>query len=593
MWTNTGSTGSSSSSASSHSEGDSGLGSNARATDTEPQTRAPLRASPDARGDPPEAMEDAPLSDRDGADGDLEVVDAEVIEAERLGGDGGPAPRCSPDPDEVPERIPDQLEDNPDEVTGEGDPQAPQDPPDDIPQPHREVFQGFRTVAQTFSAAYGNASTDIQRVIRRSLRESTNDDRTFIYGASNIIRRWVESVCPAMSGNQTGKDGTEVEKDTKVTKDLTQLLADASKAGQDAVDTVLGLIPEVKHELPPVYPKIDVASALTISRHYTEEALKNVHSQISDLVQTHVAGPEQAGVIFNTILPITCSFRHQMDEMAINLLFPGSQLVPNVWSACREVLEGLSLVAPPSCSASWPASLVEQVMPVPGTSGQLGSAKTPTKPCNPGAGKLTPGSRKKTTQIQQAARVFWSDKKKREKEDADARAQEVKRRKRSSRPILSLDDHEHSVSECTNRATPSRSTQPSKASSSTPKDRVRPRKDPMAVPDPSDDELLSDQANKPKPKAHKQDPIPELVVVDDDNSTPLPGKQKTPKKSLPVDEEATEKLIQRLKGEARAAQYNLELAALVDYRNKSVPNLKGPPNTDDHSKYLSQVRDIS
>ena len=40
-------------------------------------------------------------------------------------------------------------------------------------------------------------------------------------------------------------------------------------------------------------------------------------------------------------------------------------------------------------------------------------------------------------------------------------------------------------------------------------------------------------------------------------------------------------------------QYNLELAALVDYRNKSVPNLKGPPNTDDHSKYLSQVRDIS
>ena len=40
-------------------------------------------------------------------------------------------------------------------------------------------------------------------------------------------------------------------------------------------------------------------------------------------------------------------------------------------------------------------------------------------------------------------------------------------------------------------------------------------------------------------------------------------------------------------------QYNLELSALVDYRNKSVPNLKGPPNTDDHSKYLSQVQDIS
>ena len=537
-------------------------------------------------------MEDAPLSDQDGTNEDFEMVDAEVIEAEQPGGDGGSAPRRSPDPEEVPERIPDQPEDNPDEVAGKGDPQAPQDPQDDIPEPHRQVLQGFRTVVQTFSAAYGDASFDIQRVLHRSLRESTHDDRTFIYGASNVIRRWVQSVCPAMGGNQTGKDGTEVGKDTKVTKDPTQLLADARKAGQDAVDAVLNLIPEVKHELPPVYPKIDVASALTISRHYTEEALQNIHTQISDLVRTHVAGPEQAGVFFNTILPMTCSFRHQMDEMAINLLFPGSQLVPNVWSARREVLEGLSLVVPPSCSASWPASLVERVAPVPGTSSQLGSAKTPTKPGNPGASKLTPGSGKKTQPIQQAAGMFWGDKK-REQEDADARAQEEKCRKKPSGPILSLDEHKHSITELTNRATPSRSTQPSKTSSSAPKDRIRPRKDPVAVPDPLDDEPLSDQANEPKAKARKQDPTPELVVVDDDDSTPLPGKQKTPKKSLPAEEEATEKLVQCLKGEARGVQYNLELSVLVDYRNKFIPNLRGPPNTDDHSKYLSQVRDIS
>ena len=115
------------------------------------------------------------------------------------------------------------------------------------------------------------------------------------------------------------------------------------------MDAVLDLIPEVEHKLPPVYPRIDVASVLNISRHHTEEALKNVHTQISDLIRTHIAGPEQAGVFFNTILPMTCSFQHQMDEMAINLLFPGSQLVPNVWSVHREVLEGLSLVAPPSC----------------------------------------------------------------------------------------------------------------------------------------------------------------------------------------------------------------------------------------------------
>ena len=239
-----------------------------------------------------------------------------------------------------------------------------------------------------------------------------------------------------------------------------------------------------------------------------------------------------------------------MDEMAINLLFPGSQLVPNVWGARREVLERLSLVEPPSCSTNWPASLVERVTPVPGTSGQSGSAKTPTKPCNPEAGKLTPGSGKKTQPIQQAAGMFWGDKKKREKEEADARAQEEKRQKKPSGPILSLDEHEHSITELTNRAAPSRSAQPSgKTPSSVPKDQVRPRKDPIAVPDPSDDEPLSDQANEPKAKAQKWDPTPELVIVDDDDSTPLPGRQKTPKKSLPV-EEATEALIQRLKGEA-------------------------------------------
>ena len=588
LWTNTGSARSSSSTASSQSEGDSGLGSNFRVTDTEPRTGAPLQASPDARRGPTDVIEDAPLSDWGNADEDTEMVNAKVIEAERPDDDGGPpSPRHSPEPEEVPEQVPDPLEENLEEVAGEGDPQAPQDPQDDAPQPYRQVLQGFQTVAQTFSAAYSNASANIQQVVWRSLRECTNDDRTFIYGASNAIRHWVESVHPAMAGTETGKDGMEVGKDTKVTKDPTQLLADARKAGQDAIDAVLDLIPEVEHRLPLVYPRIDVASILTISHHHTEEALRNVHTQISDLVRTHVAGPEQAGVIFNTILPITCSFRHQMDDMAINLLFPGSQLVPNVWGARREILEGLSLVAPPSCSASWPASLVEQVTPVPGTSGQSGSSKTPTKPSNPGAGKLTLGSRKKTQPIQQAAGLFWGDKKKREKEEADARAQEEKHQKKPSRPILSLDEHEHSITELTNRAAPSRSAQPSgKTPSSTSKDRVRPRKDPIAVPDPSDDEPLSDQTNKPKAKVCKWDPTPELVVVDDDDSTPLPRRQKTPKKLLPVEEEATEARVQCLKGKARAVQYNLELAALVDYRNKSVPNLKGPPNTDDHSKYL-------
>ena len=88
VWTNTGSAGSSSSTASSQSEGDSGVGSNFRVTDTEPRTGAPLQASPDARRGPTNAIPDTPLSDRGDADEDIEMVDAEVIETERPDDDG-------------------------------------------------------------------------------------------------------------------------------------------------------------------------------------------------------------------------------------------------------------------------------------------------------------------------------------------------------------------------------------------------------------------------------------------------------------------------------------------------------------------------
>ena len=136
VWTNTGSAGSSSWAASSHSEGDSGLGSNLWFTDTELRTRAPLLASPDARRDPTDVIEDARLSDRGNANEDIEMVNAKVIEAERPDDEGGSAPRCLPDPEEVPEQVPDQPEENPEEVAGEGDPQAPQDPRDDTTQPY-------------------------------------------------------------------------------------------------------------------------------------------------------------------------------------------------------------------------------------------------------------------------------------------------------------------------------------------------------------------------------------------------------------------------------------------------------------------------
>ena len=110
------------------------------------------------------------------------------------------------------------------------------------------------------------------------------------------------------------------------------------------------------------------------------------------------------------------------------------------------------------------------------------------------------------------------------------------------------------------------------------------------------DEPLSDRADEPKAKNRKRDPTPDLVVLEDNDSTPLPRKSKDAGKKTRTqnpDEEAVEALSQHLKGEAWLAQYNLELATLTEYWNRHIPNLKGPPNTDDHSAYLSSVRDVS
>ena len=87
------------------------------------------------------------------------------------------------------------------------------------------------------------------------------------------------------------------------------------------------------------------------------------------------------------------------------------------------------------------------------------------------------------------------------------------------------------------------------------------------------------------------------MVLEDDDSTPLPRKTKSVGKKgrtqTPDEEEAIEALCQHLKGEARSVQYNLEITILNDYRNLHIANLKGPPNTDDHSAYLSSVKDVS
>ena len=286
--------------------------------------------------------------------------------------------------------------------------------------------------------------------------------------------------------------------------------------------------------------------------------------------------------------------------MATNQVFLPSQIIPNLWGSHRGLLEGLSLLGPPSCSASWPASLVEQVTAVPTPKKVPGPSKTPTKSNPPPsrAVKATPDSGKKSQpSAKQVAGMFWKDPE-RGKEDAEARKQEEKHQKKSTGPVLSLDEHEDPITTLTKRAALSQDSQPpNKASILNSKDRGNIRGKHPAVTEQSDDEPLSDKADEPKAKSHKQDSTLDLVILEDDDSTPLPGKAKgTGKKAHthnPGEDGGFEALSQWLKGKAQATQYLLELAVLTEYQNLHIPNLKGPPNTDDHSAYLSNVKDFS
>ena len=298
-----------------------------------------------------------------------------------------------PTPGETQEGAPpddDQLE------TGDGEePEEPEEPQ----EPYQIVLQSFWTVSQTLSVVYGAASSEIQTVIRKGLVKATAEDRTFIWGASGAIHHWLDSVMLAMAAKE------------KSTKDQAQLLAEARQAGKNALNSILEFIPEEEEQEPhltPVFPWATpiLAVALAVARQHTNEALRNIHTQLVGLAKEHVP-PEQVGALFNTILQVTCSFRQEMDNMAMSQVFFPNQIVPNLWGSRRVLLEGLSLLGPPSCSASWPASLVERVTAIPTCQDISGSSKTPTKPNHPlsGVAETTLDSRKKHS-AKQAAGLF-------------------------------------------------------------------------------------------------------------------------------------------------------------------------------------------
>ena len=250
VWAPARSTKDSSSSSDSQSEGDSGLGSNPSFqpcpdTDTEPRWGATPQPSPDPTKEP---VDDDPLSDQGEGDGDQEMPDTNKQQ-----GIDNPA-----DPGPVPGEVPEEVQMGDDQV-GAGDDEEAQEPeeprePQEPLEPYEVILQGFRTITQTLSVAYGAASDEIQILVRKSLAKTTAEDRTFVWGASGAIRQWLDSVRPAM-------DCTE-----KSTKDQAELLVDTQNAGKDALNSILELIPgEQEPHLTLVFPKATLLLALVLA----------------------------------------------------------------------------------------------------------------------------------------------------------------------------------------------------------------------------------------------------------------------------------------------------------------------------------------
>ena len=323
-------------------------------------------------------------------------------DANKLQGVNDPA-GLRPVPGEIPEGV--QLGDDQMEAGDGEEPQEPEEPLD----PYEIILQGFRTICQTLSAAYGAASAEIHIIVRKAWQKPPlktgpsygEPPGPFVTGETPSGWQWpVQRKAPRSKPNYW------------------------QRLGRWGRMSSIPFLPK----LTPVFSRAThlLALALAVARQYTNDALRNIHTQLVDLAKEHVP-QEQAGAFFNTILQVTCSFRQEMDNMATNQVFLPSQIVPNLWGSHRGLLEGLSLLGPPSCLASWPASLVEWVTAVPACQNMPGLSKTLTKSNLP----LSTG-------------IFWGDEV-RGKEDAEACKLEEKCWKKSTGPVLSLGDHEGSI----------------------------------------------------------------------------------------------------------------------------------------------------
>ena len=426
------------------------------------------------------------------------------------------------------------------------------------------IMQGFHAATHTLSDRYQQACKEVQTIVWRSLKKSTAIDCTFVGGASAAIRQWVRAIQLAMDCM-----GESLEEQSR-------LLQTGRQAGKEATEDILDLLPaEESPYLTPVVPKEDILTpALQATQTHMEKAIEAVNVQLLALVHRHIP-PQQAGVYLASLLQVMCSHQQEMDSMATSQVILPGQIVPNLWGVSQTMMEGLTLLGPPNCPASWLASLVERVSAEPINKATLVGLTTLVE-CDtsiPSKGKLHPGSSSKKLAPPKQITEYWEDDE-RKKEDEESHWQEEKRhQKKPSGPVLSLDKHKELVMLLTSKAAPSWVSQGSGLPPHAPSEGKRSRsKVQRASPvrfNSSEDEPLSDKTGKPEPKGIKKDhTTPELMIMDDDDD-PIPerpkgmGKKDISRAYTQDELDSLDSLLLWLKSEAQSIQYTMETAGLT------------------------------
>ena len=216
----------------------------------------------------------------------------------------------------------------------------------------------------------------------------------------------------------------------------------------------------------------------------------------------------------------------------------------------------------------------------------------------PGKGKLHPGSSSKKLAPPKRITDYWEDDERKKEDEESHWWEEERHQKKPSCPVLSLDEHEESVTFLTSKAAPSLVSQaPGLPTHEGKWSRSEVQRASPVRFNSSEDEPLLDKAGTPEPKSRKKDhTTPELMIVDDNDDDPLPerpkgtGKKEKSREYTHEELDGLNSLLLWLKSKAQSIQYSMETAGLTKYRNDHVPGLRGALNTDDHSAYLSEVK---